>query len=202
MYTYKVDDENIIVYSIAGKKGRFYAYNQKNKSIKWVGFTPKISLANPSLVKQDMNALYNSACALSTDGSYFISAVNVAKRIDIFNNKLEHQVSLVYNDSPKNIVFQPDKLDDWHNTYAHFLRVHVDNNWIYVFYYKRSLSGRRTDDIPEMHIFSLHGKAVACYQLEDKNYNDFTIDAENNSIMCLSNTEEGYPQITRYNMPD
>jgi hypothetical protein len=74
---------------------------------------------------------------------------------------------------------------------------------IYVLNDKMTLSGQRTGDNPEVHIFSMKGKATARYRLDfNKRYQDFTIDEESSSVFCLLNTDEGYPQIIRYIIPE
>lgn len=202
--SYRIDDENIIVYSTDGKDGRFYTHNLKNYSTKWVGFFPKISGAKSSLSNP---AIYHSRNAISKDHKYFVSAVFLAKRIDIFNSELDHQVSIEYENSPKNIKWPSGPAEDesWHNTYGYFSPFNIyidDSNLIYVIMQKVSTSGKITDDNAELHVFSVDGTAKAQYVLNINQWvKYFAIDEENGSLFCLLNTEDGIPQIIRYNIP-
>lgn len=203
---YRIDDENIIVCSIDGKNGRFYTYNLKNYSTKWVGFIPKISGVKSTLPDDEISGIYTSRNAISKDYKFFVSAVFLAKRIDIFNSQLDHQVSIEYEDSPKNIKWPtgPAEDDSWHNTYGYFSRnIYIDNsNLIYTIMKKVSISGRVTNDNAELHVFSMDGTAKARYVLDvNQKVIYFAIDEESGSLFCLYNTEDGTPKIIRYGIP-
>jgi hypothetical protein len=201
--SYHVSGGKIIACSGAGEKGRFYIHNFEDQATQWLGFVPEISTINYIHKDQDRSILYSGENALSMDGSRFVSALKIAKRIDIFSNSLEHQVSVMYDDSPKNIKLVLEKDADWHNTFVHFDGLYVGTDLMYVFNQKISLSGQLTDDIPEIHVLDLDGKAVARYQLDvNIRFEDFTIDEESQSAYLLFNDDEGYPQITRYNIPE
>jgi len=199
--SFHISEEKIIACSGAGVKGGFYTHNFKDESTHWLGFVPEISTINSVHNDQDRSILYTSENALSLDGRHFVSALKIAKRIDVFNTELEHQVSIIYDDSPKNLKFVLKTEDDWHNTFVHFDGIHVGKDLIYIFNHKISTSGLLTDDNPEIHLFSLDGKAVAKYQLEEnRRFEDFAVDEENKSAYLLYNTDDGYPQVNRYSL--
>jgi hypothetical protein len=185
------------------RRGRYFTHNFKNQSTQWLGFVPEISTINYVHKDEDRSILYTAENGLSSDGSHFVSALKIAKRIDIFSNTLEHQLSIIYNDSPKNLKFALKTEDDWHNTFVHFDGMYVGKDLIYVLNHKMSTSGRLTDDNPEIHVFSLEGQAVAKYQLEvNRRFEDFAVDEEGQSAYFLFNNDEGFSQIVRYNIPE
>jgi hypothetical protein len=139
---YLIDDENIIVYTIDGRNGRFYTYNLKEYTTKWIGFIPRIIGVKSTLPYDEISGIYASRNALSKDHKYFVSALFLAKRIDIFNNQLDHQVSIEYEDSPTHIKW-PTEDEGWHNTYGYFssFNIYIDNsNLIYAIMQKVSIS--------------------------------------------------------------
>jgi hypothetical protein len=201
--SYHVSAEKIIACSGSGEKGRYFTHNFKNQSTQWLGFVPEIPTINYVHKDEDRSILYTAENGLSSDGNHFVSALKIAKRIDIFSNTLEHQLSIIYNDSPKNLKVAFKTEDDWHNTFIHFADMYMGNDLIYILNHKMSTSGRLTEDIPEIHVLSLEGKAVGRYRLDvNIRFEDFTIDEESQSAYFLFNDDEGYPQISRYNMQE
>lgn len=200
--SFSMDDDNIIVVSNDGEKGRFYRHNFKTKETQWFGFLPPLAYKNATLSDMDRSVLYGGSFGLSLDRKYFVAALSMAKRIDIFNHQLEHQVSIEYEDSPEAVTV-PTEREDWHNTFSHFDHMQAGKDLIYVLNDKMSMSGRRTNDRPEVHVFTLQGKAVARYPLDiNQRFSDFTVDEESNSIYCLLYTEDGFSKIIKYSISE
>lgn len=203
--SYRIDDENVIVNSLNEKKGRFHIYNLKNDSTQWFGFFPLLNFTDSPQFSEPLEEVFVSRNALSKDGEFFVSALLLAKRIDIFNNQLDHQVSIKYEDSPENIKL-PAKEEDWHNIYGYFAPFNIfldKNNLIYVVMQEVSLSGRVKDNKAEVHVFSIQGEAKARYILDTHQWIEhFTIDEDNNNLFCMVHTDEGYPEIISYQLPE
>ena len=164
---------------------------------------PRIST---SLSGEARTALYRGKIGLSSDNKVIVVAFSMAKRIDIYNNELDHQVSVSYHDSPENINFNSYEAEEseWHNTYGYFEEIYVDSQKrIFLLVHKRSLSGKLTDEYPEVHIFSMDGTALARFQLDiNKVIGGFAIDDDNNNIFILTHDDEGFPQIIRYRIQE
>lgn len=198
-YGYYVEEDSVVVNSYAGEKGRFYTRNLKTEDTKWVGFIPKVTAEKSSLTVGDKSDLYYAVHTLTNENKFFVLGLTEAKRIDVFNNKLEHHVSVLYTDSPKKVNLNNNGAESGDRLW----RIYGGHNFIYILYNNWSLDGEKRVTYPEIHIFSLDGNAVALYKLDvNKFIDDFTVDEENNSLFFLTNDEEGFPQIRQYRIQD
>ena len=201
---YFVDGENMIVNPFSKDKGRFYTHNTKTDSMKWGDFYPALKYYNASGFSEPLAEVFVGRNALSKDGEFFVSALLYAKRIDIFNNQLDHQVSIKYEDSPDNIKL-PVTEADWHNIYGYFAPFNIfldKNNLIYAVMQELSLSGRTKDNKAEVHVISIQGEAKARYILDTHQWvRHFSLDEERNILFCFVLDDEGYPQIVSYHLP-
>ena len=172
-----------------------------NTSLGIKAMIPEIST---NLTTDDRFQFYQGEISWSEGNKYIVVAMKNAKRVDIFNTQLVHQVSISYRDSPKYINFNENEEASWHNTYAYFEEIYVNShNQIYLLVHKRSLSGQLTDEYPEVHVFAMDGKALARYPLDmNQVYLDYFFDEENNCLFGLTYTDEGFHQIIRYHMPE
>jgi len=126
-------------------------------------------------------------------------ALTEAKRIDVFNNKLEHQVSVLYSDSPKQVNLNNNSAESGDKLW----RIYGGNKLIYVLNNRWFLQGEKKVTHPEVQIFSLDGETVARFRLDVNEFmDDFSVDEENNSLFFLTNDDEGLPQVIRYRIPE
>jgi len=194
-----VEKDSIIVNSYAWEKGRFYTRNLRTEDTKWVGFIPKVTSTKSSLTIGENSDLYYAVHTLAGDKQFFVMALTEAKRIDVFNNKLEHQVSVLYSDSPKQVNLNNNSAESGDKLW----RIYGGNKLIYVLNNRWFLQGEKKVTHPEVQIFSLDGETVARFRLDVNEFmDDFSVDEENNSLFFLTNDDEGLPQVIRYRIPE
>jgi hypothetical protein len=193
---------NDIAGTSMSEKGRLFYYNHKDKTTKWVEYFPKVTY--PPVKEEQLHNLYSSTTRISPNQKYIVSALRLFKRIDVFNDKLDHIFSITFKDSPKEPNFFKDEKNPIPNNLVHYYTdLFLSSKYIYALnsaITQTDLSKENDTRYSEVQVFTYTGDPIALYKL-DHFIGSFTVDEENGIIWGISMPKEDLStQIVSFNI--
>jgi len=182
---------NDLIGTSMSPKGRLFYFDSRNNTTHWIDYFPKVTY--PPIKEKQMHNLYVSTTKISPDHKYVVSALRLFKRIDVFNNKLEHLFSMIFRDSPKEPNFFVDKRNPIPRELVHYYTdLYLSEKYIYALnsnITQEQLSKDIDTGYSEVQVFTYSGEPVAIYKL-NRFIASFAIDEENGYILGVTMPKE------------
>lgn len=193
---------NELVGTSISRNGRlFYQRGDKN-TIEWVQYAPSVKRA--PFDPDQLHNLYSNTTRIKPDGTRIVAALQLFKRIDIFDSKTNLLLTIAFEDSPEDPEFftnsenpVPDDL------MIYYTDLYLTDNYIYALnsnVTQKIASAEINNDLSEIHVFSWEGAPTALYKL-DRFIGSFVVDEKNQAILGITIPEDKTNnQLVKFNL--
>lgn len=189
---YQTSNKTLVGTSNSGN-GRWFVYNQIDKTLLWQENFPEVSQVPTEPIKKGM--LYYGAISGSSDLTRFVNITRFFRRLDFFNDSGKLLNSTVFdtkgkpepNFSNPNIFLPP-------GTMYYYFDIQSTDNYIYVLNYDKPMEQEDTLNQVKIDVFDWQGNPVVQFVLNEHLMN-FAVDEIGGKIYGISNRVEDKPIV-------